>query len=324
MKSYKLVVTGAGHVGSYVLANAVRMGMFCEIAVIDTLPGRAHGEALDQLQATGLPSLSAVNVHAGTPDDYRDADIVICSAGPSVIPDPHDPSAEPDRTLLTEANSTVIRQVMGDIAAQTHDAVVILITNPLDTVVYIAENEFGYPAGRVLGTGTMLDSARLRQIVAGWCQVGPSSVQGYMMGEHGHSAFPVLSRLSVAGVRWPELPRYYPSCHALDPEQVRRQVVKSAYDVFNAKGWTNAGVAESAVLLARSVLLDERVVFPVCSTLRGEYGHDGDVALSMPSLIGRGGVEARLPVALDEWENEHLEQTIAAIQATMADAHTGR
>ncbi len=324
MKSNKLVVTGAGHVGSQVLADAMKIGLFGEIAVIDTEEGVARGEALDQLQATGIVSMSAVNVHAGTAVDYRDADIVICAAGPSVIPDPDNPTAEPDRTLLTEANSRVVRQVMGEIAEQTRQAVVIFITNPLDTVVYIAENEFGYPAGQVFGTGTMLDSARLRQIVAGWCQVGPSSVQGCMMGEHGHSAFPVLSRLTVGGVRWPELPHYFPSCHALTPENVRRQVVKSAYDVFNAKGWTNAGVAQSAVLLARNVLLDERVVNPVCSTLRGEYGHDGDVALSVPSLIGREGVLSRLPVTLDEWESNALEATVASIQQTMADAHTGR
>lgn len=324
MKAFKLVVTGAGHVGSQVLSDAAKLGLFAEIAVIDTAESVARGEALDQLQATGVSTLTAVDVHAGTAADYRDADIVICAAGPSLIPDPNDPSGEPDRRLLTTTNSAVVRQVMAEISEQTRQAVVIFITNPLDTVVYIAENEFGYPAGQVFGTGTMLDSARLRQLVAAWCGVGPASVQGYMMGEHGLSAFPVLSRLSVGGLRWSELPQHFPSCEAMSAEQVRRRVVRAAYDVFNAKGWTNAGVAQSAVLLARNVLLDERVVAPVSSTLRGEYGHDGDVALSVPSVIGRGGILTRLPVGLDEWETQALESTVAAIQQSMADAHTGR
>ncbi|MFT8394894.1 lactate/malate family dehydrogenase [Propionibacterium sp.] len=323
MKPTKLVVTGAGHVGSYVLADAMKAGLFAEIAVIDADDGVARGEAMDQLHATALPSLTSVDVHPGTPGDYTDADIIICAAGQSIVKDPEHPDAEPDRTLLTDVSSRVIRQVMADIASHTHDAIVILITNPLDTMVYIAENEFGYPSGRVLGTGTMLDSARLRQAIAARLGISPSSVSGYMMGEHGATAFPVLSRVSIGGLRWDELPSAFPDFAPITPEQVRRQVVKAAFDLLNAKGWTNAGVAQSAVLLARAVVLDEQAIWPASSTLHGEYGHDGDVALSMPSVIGRGGLERRIPVTLDDWESAQLQISIDYVQQTIAAAGAG-
>ncbi len=324
MRANKLVVTGAGHVGAQVLTEAMHMGLFGEIAVIDANNSVAIGEALDSRQATGAPHMAAIDVHPGDAHDYDDADVVICAAGPSIVPDPDDPTGRPDRSLVTTVNAAVIRQVMGDIAAHTDRAIVILITNPLDTMVHIAATEFGYPEHQVFGTGTMLDSTRLRQIIAEHCRVAPSSVQGYMMGEHGMSAFPVLSRLTVGGYRFNELPEVFPIAAEVGPEEIREQVVQAAYDVFNSKGWTNAGIAQSAVSLARTVMLDEHAIHPVCTTLRGEYGHDGDVALSMPCLIARGGVERRLAVPLDEWETEHLELTIASIRATMAQAGTGQ
>ncbi len=324
MHSNKLVVVGAGHVGSYVLADAMKTGLFAGIGVIDILENVARGEALDQAQATALTYMNHVDVTSGGYEQCADADVIIVAAGPSVIPNPSDPKAEPDRTLLTATNCAVIREVMAGITQYTREAVIILITNPLDTMVYIAENEFGYPAGRVFGTGTMLDSARLRRLVADAYGIDPKSVTGYMMGEHGGTAFPVLSHLNVGGIAFDALDRYFEAKMQLeDPGQVKTLVVSAAYNVLNNKGWTNAGVAQSAVTLAKAVLLNERSVYPVCTTLRGEYGHDGDVALSMPCVIGREGVLKRLPVALNAWETERFNASVAFIQATMRDAKTG-
>ncbi|WP_321341617.1 hypothetical protein [Breoghania sp.] len=324
MHKNKLVVVGVGHVGSYVLADAMKLGLFAEIGVIDILESVAYGEALDQAQATALTYMNNVTVTSGGYEQCADADVIIVAAGPSVIPDPDDPTGEPDRTLLTKTNCSVIRQVMAGITKYTKDAIVILITNPLDTMVYIAENEFGYPKGRVFGTGTMLDSARLRKLIAETYNVDPKSVTGYMMGEHGSTAFPALSHVNVAGIPFAELDDYFtPSQNIQDPEIVKAKIISAAYEVFNGKGWTNAGVAQSAVTMAKAVLLDERSVYPACTTLRGQYGHDGDVALSMPCVIGREGVLKQLPVTLNAWEKEKMEASIAFIQNAMRDAHTG-
>ncbi|MEI2387152.1 hypothetical protein [Breoghania sp. JC706] len=324
MHKNKLVVVGAGHVGSYVLADAMKIGLFAEIGVIDILENVAYGEALDQAQATALTYMNNVDVTSGGYEQCAEADVIIVAAGPSVIPDPSNPKGEPDRTLLTKTNCEVIRQVMAGITKHTTDAIVILITNPLDTMVYIAENEFGYPKGHVFGTGTMLDSARLRKLIADTYDVDPKSVTGYMMGEHGSTAFPALSHVNVAGIPFAELDRYFTAREDIqDPEVVKAKIISAAYEVFNGKGWTNAGVAQAAVTMAKAVLLDERSVYPACATLRGQYGHDGDVALSMPCVLGREGIVKQLPVTLNAWEAEKLEASIAFIKSAMVDAKTG-
>ncbi|MCT1442605.1 lactate/malate family dehydrogenase [Corynebacterium glucuronolyticum] len=310
----RLVIIGLGHVGSQVLTEAVRAGIFAEIVTIDKKEGVAFGEALDHHQASALPGNPGVKLRSGDYEDCKDADVIICAAGPSMVPD--GTGSQPDRTELTSMNAKEIRQVMTDLTAVTRDPALIFITNPLDTMVFLAENEFDYP--RCFGTGTMLDSSRLRRIVADRLGISPETVSGYMMGEHGMSAFPVLSRLTACGIRADEFKEHFGV--ELDPEEIGQSVVSAAYDVFNAKGWTNAAIARSAVLLARAVLFDEKALWPVCSTLRGEYGLNGDVALSIPSVIGAEGVEKRFAVSLNEWEQEALAKTVASIQQTIKDA----
>lgn len=322
MNKNKLVIIGLGHVGSYVLADAMKLGLFAEIAVIDRDQDIAYGEALDQEHATSLTYMANTKVRSGDYSECRDADVIIVAAGPNVVKS--DDDEMPDRAGLAVTNSEIIREVMSGITAYTKDAIIILITNPLDTVVYIAENEFGYPKGKVFGTGTMLDTARLKKIIANNYDIDPKSVTGFMMGEHGATAFPVLSRLNVAGFGEKELDHLLSGKEPLNREKIKDQVVKAAYDVFNAKGWTNAGIAQAAVTLAKAVLLDERSVYPVSTTLRGQYGYDGDVALSLPCIIGREGVLKQLEVPLDEQEMNWLHQSAQYIQDTMQVAKTGK
>src|SRR5699024_1354731 len=168
---------------------------------------------------------------------------------------------------LAVNNSKVTREVMEGITTYTKDAIIIFITNPLDTVVYIAENEFDYPKGRILGTGTMLASARLRHVIAKNYNIDPKSVTGYMMGEHGLTAFTVLSRLNVQGLGEKELDHVMKGKIPLDRDRFAKQDVKAAHDVLNGKDWTNAGVAQSAITLFKAILLDERSVYPVSTTL---------------------------------------------------------
>lgn len=322
MKRNKLVVVGVGHVGSYVLADAMKLGLFAEIAVIDIKKDVALGEALDQEHATALTYMSNTTVRAGDYSECADADVIICAAGPSVIP--NDKDAMPDRAQLAGINAEVIREVMTGITKYTKDAIIIIITNPLDTMVYIAENEFGYPKGRIFGTGTMLDSARLRKVIATNYNIDPKSVTGYMMGEHGHTAFPVLSRLNIQGFGEKELDQVFQGKELLSREGIKKGVVKAAFDVLNGKGWTNAGVAQAAVTLAKAVMLDERSVYPVSTTLHGQYGYEGDVALSMPCIVGRNGVEQQLEIALDAQELEWLHLSAEYIKEAIKVAGTGR
>ena len=321
MKNNKLAIVGVGHVGSYVLADAMKTDLFSEIVVIDKDKDVAFGEALDQAHATALTYMANTNVYAGDYQDVKDADVIIIAAGPSVIIT--DKNAKPDRALLAEVNAKVIREVMEGITTYTKDAIIIVITNPLDTILYIAENEFGYPKGRVFGTGTMLDSARLRHAVASNYNIDPKSVTGYMMGEHGMTAFPVFSRLNVQGFGEKELDIHFQGKEALNREVFGQKVVDTAYDVITSKGWTNAAIAQAAITLAKAVVLDERSVYPVCTTLNGQYGYEGDVALSMPCIIGKNGVEQQLEIELDAEEMKLLHKSAQYIQETMRIAGTG-
>lgn len=318
LNTTKLVCIGLGHVGSSVLAYAMESGLFADIAAIDVNDKVAHGEALDHDQSTGVPGVDHIHVHAGTYADCADADLIIVSAGASMQPDPDNPGSAPDRAELAVSSGHVIRNVMEGITAHTSEAVILFITNPLDAMVTLAHREFDYPRELLFGTGTMLDSARLRWAVGRELGIDPKSVTGYMMGEHGMTAFPVLSKLNVQGLDWEELEELH---HGSLPgrEELKETVVGAAYDVFNAKGWTDAGVARSAVAIARSIMMDEKAVHPVCSMLEGEYGID-DVALSMPSVVGRGGVEKRLTPKLDEWETQKLVESADYIRATFERA----
>ncbi|WP_413539463.1 lactate/malate family dehydrogenase [Aerococcus viridans] len=323
MKTNKLVVVGVGHVGSYVLADAMKAGVFGEIGVIDIDENIARGEAIDQEQARALTYMNNIKVTHGGYEQTDDADVIVIAAGNSMKSDPNNPTAEPDRATLAKITSKTIRDVMENIVERTKEAIIIVITNPLDTILYIAENEFDYPEGKIFGTGTMLDSARLRNVFANAYDVDPKSVVGYMMGEHGATAFPVLSKLNIQGVAYEELDQYFdrdPQVDLSSPEDIKKNMVSAAYDVFNGKGWTNAGVAQAAVTMAKAVVLDERSVYPACTTLRGEYGYNGNVALSMPCIIGVNGVEKRLPVSLNTWEEEKLHESAAYIQKAMQNA----
>ena len=317
MSGQKLVVVGLGHVGSYVLADAIKSGLFAEIGTIDVEKDVAAGEALDQAHATGLPYMNNVRLTTGDYDQCKDADIIIVAAAVSSLPR-SEKEKMPDRTLLTEAGAQTTRQIMNEISKVTQDAVIIFISNSADTLVHIAQTEFDYPVNKVFGTGTMLDSSRLRYIIGKHYNIDPKSVQGYMMGEHGGTAFPVLSRVTVGGVWFDELPNYFNADTDLfDPEEIREKIVASAYDVFNLKGWTNAGVAQASISMARAILLNEHSIFPAAVLVEGEYGYT-DVTFSMPVVLGREGVIRKVPVTLNEWELEKLEESMKFIKKTIA------
>ena len=191
-----------------------------------------------------------------------------------------------------------------------------MITNPLDITTYVAATEFDYPAGRLFGTGTILETMRFKSILGKHFHVDASDVQGYMLGEHGNSAFPAWSTVSIGGVTLSKLDEFFDHEEDLNREKIAQEVVNTAYDVVMSKGWTNTGIAMGACRLAKAVLFDERCVMPVSMPLNGEYGLH-HVALSMPSIIGRHGVEKRIPLPLAKDEEELMQKSAESIQAVL-------
>lgn len=315
---HRLAVVGLGHVGEAVLGEAMAAGVFAEIVCLDVVDGLAAGHALDQHHGTALPGAGNVRVHAGGYGEVAGCDVVIVCAGPSITLD-GGPVTSDMRRSLAATNGAVAREVMGELTSRHSDAVVIFISNPLDALVQIATTEFDHPAGKVFGTGTMLDSARMRRAIGDHLGIDPHQVHGFMLGEHGPSGFPMTSGVRVAGLGWDDLPGAF-GVPELPREELMQQVNDAGFQVLLGKGWTNSGVARAAVQLARCVVMDEHAVWPVCVTLRGEYGHDGDVSLSTPCVIGAAGVERVVEVPLDDWERERMAATVEVIQATVEAA----
>lgn len=301
----KLAIVGVGNVGSAVLNTALSLNLAAEIAVIDIKETKALGEALDSLHGAPFSLSPNIDVHAGGYEECRDADVIIIAAGPSILP------GEPgDRLSLAGKNVQVMKEVMTSITQYTREAIIIMITNPLDITTYCAANCFDYPKNKLFGTGTSLETARLKQLLGSYYKVNPQDVQGFMLGEHGNSAFPAWSLISIAGIPSDQFEDYFTPEKPLDRASVGPSVINVAYDVLNNKGCTNYGIAMVACRIARAVFYDEHSIFPVSTTLEGEYGISG-VSLSLPCRIGRAGVETRLAVPLHSEEIAKLKQSAA-------------
>lgn len=309
MKIHKLAIIGLGHVGSEVLTKAVASNIAAEIACIDIKENVAYGEALDICHSISSPINRNIKVYSGGFDTVKDADVIICDAGPSILPGQY------ERLKLAKENVKNITEIMTEVVKYNTDAIFIMITNPLDVTTYLAATKFGWKHGRLFGTGTTLETLRFKYILSRHFCVNPQDIQGYMLGEHGNSAFPAWSTVSIGGIRLNDLHNYFPEVK-LDRELIHKQVVKTAYEVMDAKGWTNTGIASGAIRLAQAVFFDEKTVVPVSVPLTGEYGLK-DVALSLPSVVGKDGVEKRLALPLPEDELELLYKSSECIKEVL-------
>ena len=309
MKIHKLAIIGLGHVGSEVLTKAVASNIAAEIACIDIKENVAYGEALDICHSISSPINRNIKVYSGGFDTVKDADVIICDTGPSILPGQY------ERLKLAKENVKNITEIMTEVVKYNTDAIFIMITNPLDVTTYLAATKFGWKQGRLFGTGTTLETLRFKYILSRHFDVNPQDIQGYMLGEHGNTAFPAWSTVSIGGIRLNDLHNYFPEVK-LDRELIHKQVVKTAYEVMDAKGWTNTGIASGAIRLAQAVFFDEKAVVPVSVPLTGEYGLK-DVALSLPSVVGKDGVEKRLALPLPEDELELLCKSSECIKEVL-------
>lgn len=309
MKIHKLAIIGLGHVGSEVLTKAVAANIAAEISCVDIKQNVAYGEALDICHSISSPINRNIKVYSGDFDVVKDADVIICDAGPSILPGQY------ERLALAKENVKTITDVMTEVTKYNRDAIFIMITNPLDVTTYLAATRFDWPKGRLFGTGTTLETLRLKYILSKKFNVNPQDIQGYMLGEHGNSAFPAWSTVSIGGIPFNRLSEYFDGV-SLDKEQIHKQVVRTAYEVMDAKGWTNTGIASGAIRLAQAVFFDEKAVVPVSVPLTGEYGLT-DVALSLPSVVGVNGVEKRLALPLPKEELELLHHSADCIKEVL-------
>ncbi len=297
----KVVIIGAGMVGSAVMNSVLSLGLVAEIVVIDNNVNKAKGETLDASHTTSFAYSPNVLLRVGDYNDCTDAQIIIMTAGPSIKP-----GETLDRLLLADKNVKVMNDVMSSITKYTKDAIIVIVTNPVDIVTYLAQNNFDYPKEKIIGTGTLLDTARLRRILAMKYLVDTKNVHGYVLGEHGESAFATWSLVNVAGIPYSAFDKFLGSTEPLDTDAILDEAKTTGLKILQLKGYTSSGIAMSVSRIVKAVLLNELSILPVSTTLDGEYGIE-NVALSIPCIINSDGISKKLEVPLSNEEIEKLK-----------------
>jgi L-lactate dehydrogenase len=305
----KIAIAGAGHVGVTLAFACLIRGTGKTIALYGRHPEKVCAEVADLQHGLQFVPMATVT---GSDDVEvcRDADVLVLTAGA-----PHRPG---QRRLDLAADSVAIyRDLLPRLLQVAPDAVVVVVTNPVDVVTYAALKIGGLPPHRVLGSGTVLDSSRLRSLIARDCGVAVQNVHAYIAGEHGDSEIPLWTSATVGGVpllRGEDPGR--PPITAAEAEDLCRQVVQAGDEVMRGKGYTNYAIALATARIIEAVLYDEHQVLPVSSLLTG-YAGISDVCLSVPSVIGRAGVLRVLPVPLSEDEREGLQHSARTVRTVL-------
>ncbi len=297
MNPRKAAVVGCGFVGSSIAFSLMQKSIFSELVLIDANHAKAEGEAMDL--SHGLPYAAAMDIYAGDYDDVGDCALIIITAGAN------QKSGETRRDLI-EKNVGILKSILPQITATSFAGILMIVANPVDVLTYAAQQISGYPVTRVFGSGTVLDTARLKYVLGKHLDVDSRSVHALIIGEHGDSELPVWSSANVSGIDlnyFCELRGHYQ--HEDSMRRLYEDVRDSAYRIIERKGATYYGIAMAVARIAECIVKDERAILPVSVELQGEYGLT-DLALSIPSVIGKNGIEKVLEIPLSEEENARL------------------
>ena len=304
----KVVIIGSGFVGSSIAYATLIQGLCTELVLIDSNQDKAEGEVMDL--SHGLPYTSPMEIRAGQYRDCRGANVIVITAGSHQKPGQ-------TRMDLAQENVEILRSILNQVLQVEQKAIFLLVTNPVDVLTTIARTYPELKAHRVIGSGTVLDTARFRYILGKRCQLSPGNIHAYVVGEHGDSEVPLFSSVSVAGTPISLLCRECSGlCGADYQKQVTAEVRKAAYEIINRKGATYYGIGLSCTRILRAVLHDERSVLTVSALLDDQY-KELEVALSVPSVLGKEGILRRLPLSMDDAENEQFLKSVQTLQESV-------
>ena len=303
----KIAVIGVGAVGATTAYALMISGLASEIVLIDVNEHKAEGEAMDLAQ--GSPFVRPVTVRSGKYADCAGAQLVIITAGVAQKPGE-------SRLELVKRNVAIFHDMVPQIAAAAPDAVLLVVSNPVDILTYTTLKLSGLPQGRVLGSGTVLDTARLRSLIGQQLEIDPRSVHANVIGEHGDSEVVVWSRAFVAGMSIPEFcEQRGGSCSDDIQTEIADQVRRAAYEIINRKGATFYAIGLAVRQIVEAVLRDQDTLFTVSTLMTGQLGVS-DICLSLPSIVDRGGVEGVLSPRLDDDELQAFRRSAEVLHET--------
>lgn len=304
----KVVIVGAGSVGATFAYALMQSGQAQEIVLLDVNPERAKGEAMDLQQ--GVAFTRPVEVRSGTYDDCRDAEAVVVTAGAKQNPGE-------SRLQLAGRNAAILKEMVPKIMEKGFAGILIMVSNPVDVLTQLAWKLSGLPRSRVIGSGTVLDSARLRSLLSSHCGVDARNIHALVIGEHGDSELAAWSAANIGGV---PMRTYCNQCGSCPSEEqypkLLDEVKRSAYEIIARKGATFYAVGLALVQIIDAILRDEKRVFPVSTVLEDFHGIR-DVALALPAILGRQGVERILDMDLSGPEMAALQESARVIKKSL-------
>ena len=305
----KAAMIGCGFVGSASAFALMQSGLFTELVLIDANHDKAEGEAMDI--AHGLPFAGQMKIYAGDYDDIVDAAVIIVTAGAAQKPGE-------TRLDLVNKNVNIFKSIIPEIAKRNYKGILLIVANPVDILTYTAVKLSGLPENRVIGSGTVLDTARLKYALGEHLEVDSRSVHSFIIGEHGDSEIVAWSSTNVSGIPvndFCELRGHFNHEEAM--HRIADDVKNSAYDIIEKKGATYYGIAMSVKRICECIMRDEKSILPISSMMHGEYGIS-DICLSMPTVVGREGVETRVPIQLNEQEESALSASAEQLSKVAA------
>jgi len=307
----KVGIIGAGYVGATFAYTLVVKGLINEIVLVDIKKDKAEGEALDVAQSISYNIPTTIS--AGDYADLKDAEIVIISAGAS--------QKEGETRLdLAKKNTEITRTIVENLKEHNQDCILLMTTNPVDVLTYAAQRYSGFPKNKVIGSGTTLDTSRLRQEIGRHCGVDPRNVHGYILGEHGDSEVPIWSGLRIGGMKFRE---FCERCESVcQPEKEMRQIFEkvknSAYEIIEKKSATYYAIAYGLMTIVQAVIRNQNTVLPVSVFIEDFYG-EKDFCFSLPALIGRSGVKRILDIPLEKDEINKLKHSAGVLKSHTAE-----
>lgn len=306
----KAAIVGCGFVGSASAFALMQSGLFSELVMIDANHERAEGEALDI--AHGMPLARPMKIYAGDYDDASDAAITVVTAGANQKPGE-------TRLDLVKKNVDIFKSIMPEIAKRNCAGVMLVVANPVDILTYTAIKYSCMKPGRIIGSGTVLDTARLKYLLGEHLSVDSRSIHSYIIGEHGDSEFATWSSTNVSGVPlhdFCEMRGHHDHEEAM--KRIESEVRNSAYEIIRRKHATYYGIAMSVKRICEAVIRDEKSVLPVSSLMADVLGVK-DVALSMPAIVGKDGAEDLIPVRLSSEEQSKLKESALILRGVLDD-----
>lgn len=309
VKPTKVAIVGTGCVGSTAAYAMMLDGVVSEIALIDIKKDKAEGEALDLRH--GMQFTKSAKIWAGDSFELvKDANIVVLCAGVA-----QKPGGETRLDLLS-TNVKIFKEIIPKIVAHNKDCILLIVTNPLDVLTYVTWKLSGFPSCRVFGTGTVLDSSRLRYLMGRYFKISPKDITAYVLGEHGDTEFVWWSGANVAGIPITEFKNY--SQAAMD--KIYQNVKNAAYEVINKKGATYYAIALVIAKIVRAILTDQFRVMTVSTVIENYHGVS-DVCLSIPTVVRKSGICETFDISLNDAEEELFARSAEKIKGAIEKAN---